>query len=400
MSRVLSLGTHPRLRFLITITLKDESVRYLTNDQRDITLGGTTWLPCKGLRIGDFTERNDGTTPSTTIGAFMEDDGAFDPYDVDNNLFEDASVEVDFIDRDAATSPDHRYFWFRGTLNGGAKYGLDRSVTFDVLNIFATPRDVFVRQYNIPCDADFGDPFRCKMPTWPYRFTGSNDLHDVARLETIAIGDRRRYRFGSDDTPQDYHNVYLEATAISTGVTSGSVPAYSDTVGNTTVDGGVTWTTRNAYVRYVRVASLGDARHFILNSTGDPRAAAFDWYVPGRLVMRSGYSKNRVAKINAWNASSKQVTIVQPFGGLIAVNDWIEIAPDCDKTLEMCSNKYANNFNYRGFGHLTGDKVTTSTVIEGTTDIGSLPTDDPGSGGGGGGGSYTANAVTFAAGAD
>jgi hypothetical protein len=377
--RTLALGTHPRLRYLITITRRDETVTRLTTDQRAIVLpDGTTWNTCPGLQIGDFTERNDGTLPSTSLSAFMEEDGAFDPYDVDNNLFEDALVEVDFIDRGAAASPDHRYFWFRGYLNGGTQYGLGREVQFDVLNAFATPRDIFVRQYNIPCDADFGDPLRCKIPTWPYSYTGNTDLHDVTTLEVIAVGDRRRHRFGSDNTPQDYHNVYLECTAITTGVTAGSAPAYDDTVGNTTTDGGVTWTTRNAYVRYVRVAALIDERTFTLNSTGDTRASAATWYVPGRLVMRSGYSKNRVAKISAWIPSSKQVTIVQPFAGLIAVNDWIEIAPDCDKSLTMCTDKYDNAFNYRGFDHLAGDKVVTSQIVDGVTNTGSLPTDDPG----------------------
>jgi hypothetical protein len=199
--RTLALGTHPRLRYLITITRRDETVIRLTTDQRAIVLpDGTTWNTCPGLQIGDFTERNDGTLPSTSLSAFMEEDGAFDPYDVDNNLFEDALVEVDFIDRGAAASPDHRYFWFRGYLNGGTQYGLGREVQFDVLNAFATPRDIFVRQYNIPCDADFGDPLRCKIPTWPYSYTGNTDLHDVTTLEVIAVGDRRRHRFGSDNT--------------------------------------------------------------------------------------------------------------------------------------------------------------------------------------------------------
>jgi len=252
---------------------------------------------------------------------------------------------------------------------------LGGNVTFEVLSLYATPRDIFVRQYGIPCDADFGDPKRCKIPTFPDMEVGSADLHDVARSETVAAGDRRRFRFGSAGTPADYSNVYLECTAG--GVTAGAAPTPSATVGSTYVDGGVTWTTRNAWLRYAQVGTIYDSRNFLLTDYTEPRATDDTWLSPGRFAVRSGYCKNMVAKVRTWSAASLQVEMVQPFALLLSAGDWIEIAPDCDKTLTMCVTKYDNANNYRGFPHLTGSSVVTATVVPGVTTFPG-PTDDPG----------------------
>jgi hypothetical protein len=114
------------------------------------------------------------------------------------------------------------------------------------------------------------------------------------------------------------------------------------------------------------------------------------------MVMRSGYCKNRASDVNAWDGAS-QISLVVPFGGLLSVGDWGEIAPDYDQTLDMAVDKYGNADNYRGFPHLTGARAATSTFIPGVTV--DTPIDDPGGGGGGGGGGYSAFAVEFLAGA-
>jgi hypothetical protein len=111
--------------------------------------------------------------------------------------------------------------------------------------------------------------------------------------------------------------------------------------------------------------------------------------------MRSGFCNNRVSVIDAWDGIS-QIELVEPFGSLLTVGDWGEIAPDYDQTLTMAATKYANANNYRGLPHLNGARLATSTFIPGTTV--EVPPDGSGGGGGGGGGGYSAFAVDFAAG--
>lgn len=363
--RVLSLSSRPRLTYLITITRRDDTVTRVHSRSQVLTIGDETFLPCPGLVIGDLTERNDGTPPTIGIKAYMQEGGIFEPSEISDRKYEAAQVEIDLYDiASSLISPSPRNFWFVGRI-GRIEYDTSGNFSFDVNSKFAVPRDIFVRTYELMCDADFGDPRRCKIPTFPNVDITSRDLNDVERLEVIAVGERRRIRFGNDETPQDYANVYLEATV---GGTTGAVapplsPATSATVGTVTVDGSVTWITRNAFARYARVDELIDPHNFKLDILPDPRASDNAWFNPGRLFMRSGYSNNRSARIGSWRASDYQVTVFQPLGELIAVGDWLEIAPDCDKTLNMCVTKYGNAFNYRGFPHLAGDKFVTSIII-------------------------------------
>ncbi len=159
-------------------------------------------------------------------------------------------------------------------------------------------------------------------------------------------------------------------------------PTISDTVGATSTDGTVTFTTRNAYARSFQVASIIDERHITITVT-EPRATDADWYAPGRMIMRSGFCKNRVSVTDAWDGAS-QIELVEPIGNLLTVGEWGEIAPDYDQTLDMADVKFNNSNNYRGFPHLTGAKIATSTFVPGTT-VTPGPTDDPGAGDGGGG---------------
>lgn len=54
--------------------------------------------------------------------------------------------------------------------------------------------------------------------------------------ETLAVGDTR--------IPSVYGSFQYEVTAITTGITGASEPTWPTVVGNTVVDGGVTWTCR------------------------------------------------------------------------------------------------------------------------------------------------------------
>jgi hypothetical protein len=339
------------LALLITITRQDESVIRINTSDLSVTIGGVTWVTSPGLQVGDFTERNDGTIPKCSFTVGMDRAGPLSPLDVNRKKFEGADIYIEICD---AANPTTKDLWFDGKMLGAVNFTKDRVVTFECVSALAVPRDIFVRQYQLLCDADFGSVLRCKIPTW---------VADVQISETIAVGDTRRVRFVSTGTPSDYLNVYLECTAITTGVTAGTAPTYSSSVSGTTTDGGVTWTTRNALVRYARIATIIDDHNFTLDSSPDSRSTVDDWYNPGRIVMRSGYMKNKATRVGAWTASTKTVTVYETLGSYIAAGDWVEICPDCDHTPTMCLSKYNNRGNYRGFDKQTGAKAVSATVI-------------------------------------
>jgi hypothetical protein len=232
----------------------------------------TTWSALAGIELGDLTDTNDGTVSNLTLQVGTQANGTFDPYEVDLGLYEDAHVLIETTD---AANPVSKDFEFEGKLNGEADYDLDGNASFEVLNLYGTPRDIFVRKYTIEDNVDFGDPRRSKIPTFPSIDSTSDDLHDVERLEVLTLGERRRFRFAGADNPSDYHNVYLEVTTA--GTTGAGAPTISDTVAATSTDGTVTFTTRNAYARSFQVASIIDERHVTITVT-EPRATDEDWY--------------------------------------------------------------------------------------------------------------------------
>lgn len=392
-----------RLAYRLTITRVDETVIRVTNYNKPITIDGNTWVPAPGLNIGDITETNRGDVPNLSFKIAIS--ALFTKADIKNGLFERAEAVLKLTDARNPTDSDLD-IEFVGLMKGDVTFDLSGNAQFEILNKFGLQRDIFVRKYTIEDDVDFGDPRRSKIPTFPTVDATSDDLADLARNETLAVGERRRIRYDTDDNPSDYHDVYLEVTSITTGVTGAVAPvAPSDTPGDTIVDGGVTLTVRNAYARAFQVASIINPTHITI-TFDEPRAVGVTkWFAPGMIVMRSGYLKNRASLVDAWDGIS-QISMESPFGSLLQVGDWGEIARDYDQTLDMAIDEYgvplgiladggANN--YRGFPHLAGTRLNSSTFIPGV--IIDFPDDDPGGGGGGGGGGgYEASWVEFESG--
>lgn len=341
------------------ITLADGTEYHVTDASADVEIpGGDTYSAHPALKSGVKTSRHDGTPSSFGFQAqLLSPSGPFRFQDVDRGKYERARVlmrSTSFVTPTA--SP---VFEFDGEIRGGIQYDPTGVIaSFDVTARLAIPRGdgVLVNQFTLPCGWQYGDPLTCRMPVFPYIY--GRDLGDVARNETIALGDRRRFRFGSDDTPEDYQNVYLEAT--DDGVTAGSAPVFSSTVGATVVDGGVTWTTRNARARYGQVVAVDGQRTITLDALPDPRASDSQYFHPAKIMFATGEYKNRVFKGGSWDpdAFTIQTYLPCPFA---AVNDWVEIAPACDQTEARCI--YLDNIvNHGGFPKHNGGKLQAQQV--------------------------------------
>lgn len=330
---------------LLTITKPDGEVKRISSDAVDTVIGANTWTALAGLKVGDLTERADGTPPSISFEAVMASDGPFHPAQVDGGKFEGADIEIDLTN---GKNPLVRDFYFVGKMIGTVDYDLAGVVTFECISKYGVPLDIFVRQYQLMCDADFGDIRRCKIPVLPA---------DVARGEVLALGDARRKRTLANNDPADYENVYYEVTTA--GTTHASVaPTYDPIVGNTTTDDTVVLTARNAWTRAVRIATASDTHNLVLDRDPDPRATADNtWFNPGTLLFRTGWNAGRRYKLGKWVGATRTITSFAPMGTLVAVNDWAEISPDCDHTIDMCVAKYANANNHRGFPYQAGAKA-------------------------------------------
>lgn len=337
---------------LFTVTRPDGTIERVTTASGDITINDITWSKCAGLKALVRTSRNDGTPP--TLG-FQVQMGASSPFkfrDVDRGKYERANVLIEIASQ---INPVTRDFEFDGEIRGKIEYDPNGIALFDLMSRFAIPRDIFVPTFTLSCRYSFGDRLTCGRgenapATFPYIFGG--DLADDARNEAIGLGDRRRHRFGSDDTPEDYQNVYFEARVA--GTTSGSAPSYSSTVGATFTDGGVTWEVMNALARYAQVASASNGI-ITLSALPDPRASDSTWLSQLRIRFATGEYAGRVFKGNKWVPDTFSFETFLPCPH-VAVGDWLDIAPDCDKRHITCWHVHDNAENHGGFPLQLGAK--------------------------------------------
>lgn len=334
---------------LYTITRVDGTIERITPHGSDITISAVTWTSMGGLQSGILTQRNDGTPPAMGFNVTLTTAGKLLFRNVVRGKYERATVLIQACDAVNPATPD---FIASMVMLGQIQYSIQGQAKFDLISEFAVPRDILVSVFKLQCDYSFGDPITCRVPTFPYVLGGH--LNDVQRGETIATGDLRRFKFATANTPEDYANVYLEATIG--GVTSGSAPTISSTVGATSTDGTVTWTTRNAYVRAVRISATDGQRTLTLDRLVDPRASDSTWLQPLKIKFWDGEYAGQIFDGSAYDAGTNtiQVYLQCPFA---AVNDWAEIAPACDHTYEMCRDKYSNTLNHGGYPLQRGAKA-------------------------------------------
>jgi hypothetical protein len=250
---------------------------------------------------------------------------------------------------------------------GEVTYTQHGIASFDLISLFAPPRGILIEQFSLMCRWQFGD-ITCRMSIFPmdtFPYNIDSKLHDPPPRNTpISYLDTRRYRFGSDGTPEDFMNVYLFATVgldpddlvTGPGITGAVEPTFSPVIGDLTVDGTQIWRTDNAYARAARIASV-DKHTVTLDRLPDPRAASDStWFQPMKFVFRSGEYIGRAFKGNNWDTGTLSFETYLPCI-FAAVGDWIEITPDCNKTHTMCSQKYGNAHNHGGFPFQLGAKA-------------------------------------------
>lgn len=181
---------------------------------------------------------------------------------------------------------------------------------------------------------------------------------DPAELRAdIAYDDVRAEITTYDDGlgfQSSFENRIYECTTA--GITSATQPTMDTTVGNTTTDGSVVWTARQAFTRHATVASVTDRSTFTI--TVDETRAVDGWFADGLITMESGANRGRSIEVKSWTDTGNAVVCFLPFAFDLEVGDQLRISPGCDKTTVPCRNKFvitgSTNFangnvkNFRG----------------------------------------------------
>lgn len=213
--------------------------------------------------------------------------------------------------------------------------------------------------YSPECRADLGDA-ECKVPI---------DPAEVLRDTDYELGDFFKVSTGSGTTQEQYQNRIYEVTVA--GTTTSVEPTYDTTVDNTTVDGTVTATARQAWTRHGEVDTVTDRKTFTLKVAFDEARAVDDWFNGGGLVFEDGDNINEGIEVRDWIQSTRELTLFFSAPFAIAVDTKVKLFPGCDKLSATCSGKFfipgstvfpsglGNILNFRGEPHVPGqDELT------------------------------------------
>lgn len=151
-----------------------------------------------------------------------------------------------------------------------------------------------------------------------------------------------------------YENRVYECTGA--GATGSVAPTFDTTVGNTTLDGSVTWTAREAFTRHAWVDASSDNSTLTLSSVGYIGSGDVDnWYNGGALIFESGNNEGRVIEIRDWVQASRTITLFLPASYPIEAGTSVRLYPGCDKRSQTCRLKFQfgenqfSNGNIRNF---------------------------------------------------
>lgn len=317
---------------------------------KDVVIGGETYPAESGAMVSSIACGSDGTENNADILIHARDGGPVEPGDAARGLLDGWPISVMFFD---SGDPD-------GTATEMMPGAIVGSVTEDANGMVAIAASgqlikgaiELTEHFSLAGREDLGDD-HCKMPIMPADI--GRGVHFVPpNISTGLLHVNDAYGRMLNGSPATYNNLYFEAT--NEGDTDpDAAPEYPSVVGDTVVDGEVTFIARNAWTRSATGEAIS-AFEIQLDSLPDPRATFQDpvtgeytWYVLGAIYVRSGNLANfPKIPIRAWDADTLTVTLFLPVSVTdIPAGTELEIAPGCDLTREMCHSRFNNIINLR-----------------------------------------------------
>ena len=332
-----------RMCLALKITRRDGDIFYFTDHDADLTIGGHIYASSVGWTRMAITRDSHMAVDNSTLVA-MIDDAFITVDDMRAGKFDSCEVQIyavlDWADLSLGTLDLGK------TTSGEVIVTPSGLFTTEVRGLLQRLQNNVSEVYTPWCRADLGDT-RCKIPTLPSLVQRS---HAYVKATATAYGDTVRVVLTGDGDSRKYSNVYFECTTG--GTTASSAPTFDATVGNTTADGSVVWTCRDAWTRSAVVASVTDSGTFAI-TVSDARAVD-GWFDKGVVIWETGNNSGRDRDIKTWTNSGGIVTLMTPMDEVIQVGDRMAIVAGCDKKSATCKTKFGNLVNFRGFPDVPG----------------------------------------------
>lgn len=135
-----------------------------------------------------------------------------------------------------------------------------------------------------------------------------------------------------------YENRIYECTGA--GTTDASAPTFDETIGNTTVDGTVEWTARDAFTRHAEVSSVTSNSLFAVTMTTAAAGSSDDWFNGGSVIWETGANAGVAMEVRDYVQSTKSITLFLPMAYDVQVGDKLRVVPGCNRTREHCRDKF------------------------------------------------------------
>jgi len=328
---------------------KDGQEFYFTDHDRDILFEGNTYLAEASYLRTAVTSSASFSVDNVDLEGVLSSD-QISITDLRAGLFDYAEVRIFLVNW--ASISDGALKMRRGWI--GEVTLTEQGVFRAELRGLAQALDQKLGEmYQPECRADLGDS-RCKVPVQPPERANDTDysLGTFVKVPTAA---------GSGQ--ETYENRIYECTTEGTSATS--EPTFDTTVGNTTSDGTVVWTAREAWTRNAAVDTVVDEFTLDLAGLSEPRASD-NWFNGGALTFETGPNQGLSIEIRAWDSSAQRITLFFAAPFLPASGDKVRLFPGCDKRTSTCSSKFAipgsrdfpssrgNIWNFRGEPHVPG----------------------------------------------
>ncbi len=325
------------------ITRTDNTTKRYTSHVSALSVGGNTYTAAVVDAPQAVQNAADLSVKGTEVLAFI-DAADLDETDLLKGLYDYAMIQLATVNFEAPADDEIKVMrgWF-----GKVQIFDNETFGVELRNLHQALDQQFMEEYSPECRANLGDD-RCMVPI---------DPAIVIISTAYAVGDFMKVSTGGGTFYEVYENRIYECTIA--GTTSGTPPTYDTVVGNTTVDGTVTWTAVEAWSRDAVVAGVTDNKTFTITVTESRDVD--DWFNIGSVIFDDGLNAGLAREIKDWINSSGEITFHLEAPFTIAVSDKLHLFPGCSKGFDVaggCIGRFDNHENFRGHPHIPGmDKL-------------------------------------------
>jgi len=203
------------------------------------------------------------------------------------------------------------------------------------------------RFYNAKCDTILGSE-RCgvrkEVTAW------SDTMYAIA-------GEGGDARIGTVVKPSTENGFWYKATT--SGFTSSSEPTWPTALGDTIVDGSITWETVYATtLTTLDLASVTDSKTVVLNTSSVINNLPNAHFENGTVEFTSGVLEGLKFTIKTYDSTTRTITFKEKMLELPTAGDTVKVTVGCKKRFDLdCNLKFGNKKNYQGFPHLPGTQT-------------------------------------------